>query len=429
MSPWPRGIVAFAVATATALAAAFLTVTPAVAASRAPHSSGCARPGAAGVTTTTIDDAGTQRSYRLAVPPGLGPFGLVLNFHGLGSNDVGQAIYSQLEQAGPAAGDVVVTPQGTGPQAFWNILPNLATPDDVAYAGLLIDQAERTECINPTRVYSTGISNGAGLSTLLGCRLANRLAAIAPVSGINLVPPCPHGTPLAVLAFHGNSDPVVPYNGGQLSPGLGSLPTTPVPIAVASWAARDGCARTPRAGVGRVDRRRDRLPRLSRRHPGAALHAARRRPHVAGRAGRPADVRQHEPPGRARPTSCCGSSAPTPARAPPASSQPASPIHTDFRLQNSRIPCADSSRPYPDCFTPPKGSSGNEVVIPFTNTAPASKPSMQRRCSSGSVVQAFEPSPKSVSLAERERGVEVGHAVEGGDWAEHLLAVHAHRRA
>ncbi|HEV2994114.1 MAG TPA: PHB depolymerase family esterase [Acidimicrobiia bacterium] len=242
----PRAVIGLAVATAAALAAALLTVTPAVAATPAPHSSGCAHPGAAGVTTTTIDDAGTSRSYRLAVPPGAGPFGLVLNFHGLGSNDVEQAVYSQLEQAGPAAGYVVVTPQGTGADAFWNIVPNLATPDDVAYAGLLIDQTERTECVNPTRVYSTGISNGAGLSTLLGCRLANRLAAIAPVSGINLVAACTHGTPLSVLAFHGNADPVVPYTGGQLSPGLGGLMTTPVPTAVASWAVRDGCARTPR---------------------------------------------------------------------------------------------------------------------------------------------------------------------------------------
>ena len=241
----PRGLVGLTVVIAAVLAAAVLTVTPAVAAARAPRSSGCAHPGAAGVTTTTLDDAGTLRSYRLAVPPGPGPFGLILNFHGLSSNAVEQAVYSGLEQAGPAEGYVVVSPQGTGAEAFWNILPNLATPDDVAYAGLLIDQTERTECINPTRVYSTGISNGAGLTTLLGCRLTNRLAAIAPVSGINLVAPCTHGPPLAVLAFHGNADPVVPYTGGRLTPGLGGLVTTSVPTAVASWAVRDGCRRTP----------------------------------------------------------------------------------------------------------------------------------------------------------------------------------------
>src|SRR5262249_11746004 len=34
------------------------------------------------------------------------------------------------------------------------------------------------------------------------------------------------------------------------------------------------------------------------------------------------------------------------------------PTHTVVRLQNSRMPCADSSRPYPECLTPPNGNSG-----------------------------------------------------------------------
>jgi len=242
----PRWGARLAAATSASVATAVLTISPAAAATHPPKSSGCAHPGPAGTTTASILAGSTVRTYRLAVPPGAGPFGLVLNFHGYGSNDVQQAIYSQLEQAGPAAGDIVLTPQGTGRLAGWNILPYLASPDDVAYTSQLIDWTEQTECVDPTRVFSTGISNGAGLSALLGCKLTDRLAAIAPVSGLNLVPPCPRGRPISVLAFHGTSDPVVPYTGGRLSPGLGGLVTSPVPSAVASWATRDGCRRTPR---------------------------------------------------------------------------------------------------------------------------------------------------------------------------------------
>ncbi len=36
----------------------------------------------------------------------------------------------------------------------------------------------------------------------------------------------------------------------------------------------------------------------------------------------------------------------------------AQPTHTVFRLQNSRMPSAASSRPNPECLMPPKGSSG-----------------------------------------------------------------------
>jgi hypothetical protein len=41
-------------------------------------------------------------------------------------------------------------------------------------------------------IYATGFSDGAGMSTYLGCKLSRQLAAIAPVSGVNLAEPCPH---------------------------------------------------------------------------------------------------------------------------------------------------------------------------------------------------------------------------------------------
>ena len=51
--------------------------------------------------------AGIPRQYRLAVPSepsGKRPLPLVLNFHGANSNDVAQAVVSQLEEKGPARG-------------------------------------------------------------------------------------------------------------------------------------------------------------------------------------------------------------------------------------------------------------------------------------------------------------------------------------
>jgi polyhydroxybutyrate depolymerase len=216
----------------------------------APRSAGCSQPSAPGVTTESVPFGAATRSFRLAVPPGRGPFPLVLNFHGLGSNAVQQAAYSRLEQKGPQRGFIVATPQGTEPLGFWNIVPEkVAAPDDVAYTGALLDHLEATRCVDPTRVDVTGISNGAGLSALLACRITGRLAAMAPVSGLNLVAPCPTGAPLSVLDFHGTGDPVVPYNGGGLGEGLGSLGAAlgihvyPEPDEVAAWAARDRCAR------------------------------------------------------------------------------------------------------------------------------------------------------------------------------------------
>jgi polyhydroxybutyrate depolymerase len=212
----------------------------------APRSVGCRQATVPGQTMQTITVGSTARTYRLVVPPGPGPFGLILNFHGLGSNAIEQAVYSQLEQKGPQHGFVVATPQGTGTTAFWNIIPErIVAPDDVAFTNLLIDYLKQTQCIDPTRVDVTGISNGAGLSALLGCRIASRLAAIAPVAGVNLVAPCTKGVPLSVLAFHGTGDPVVPYGGGALGGALQGFHADAIPGAVAAWATRDRCAAKP----------------------------------------------------------------------------------------------------------------------------------------------------------------------------------------
>ena len=65
-------------------------------------------------------------------------------------------------------------------------------------------------------MYATGISNGAIFSTKLACALPGRLAAIAPVAGVNGTKVCGAGTPrTSVLAFHGTADPIVPYEGGR----------------------------------------------------------------------------------------------------------------------------------------------------------------------------------------------------------------------
>ena len=235
-----------ALVAAGALALGTFGGAPAIAAPGSPRPA-CRAPAAAGVTTETIPVDGAIRSYRLAVPAGRGAKRppLILNFHGYGSNARDQAFYSQLEVKGPARGFVVATPQGTGTPAFWNILPQLAHPDDVALAAAIIDRLEVTSCVDPSRVYVTGISNGGGLTSELGCRLTRQLAAIAPVAGVNIVAGCPRGLPISVLVFHGNADGTVPYQGGDPGGLLQGDQLPSVPQAVATWADHDRCAAKP----------------------------------------------------------------------------------------------------------------------------------------------------------------------------------------
>lgn len=58
------------------------------------------------------------------------------------------------------------------------------------------------------------MSNGAMMAQRLGCELASKIAAIAPVEGTLLIPACTPTRPVPVYEIHGALDLNVPYNGG-----------------------------------------------------------------------------------------------------------------------------------------------------------------------------------------------------------------------
>ena len=261
---------------------------------RAPASKGCGRPAPSGVTTENIDVGGQPRQYLLEVPPSYRPrraTALVFNFHGLGSSMRQQAAYSGLNAKGAKAGDVVITPNGSGGALrTWRFAP--FPGNDVPFVLAVLGRIESTFCIDPHRVFATGISAGGIFSTSLACAMPGTFAAIAPVAGINATRVCAPGTPrVSVLAFHGTADPVVPYAGGPYFSGLRRSPRSgrssstttpsgtteqdrlraqfgvgdaatvvlgehararPVRTAIAGWAAFDGCGTRPK--VRRVDR-------------------------------------------------------------------------------------------------------------------------------------------------------------------------------
>ncbi|CAB9505707.1 Esterase PHB depolymerase [Seminavis robusta] len=94
--------------------------------------------------------------------------------------------------------------------------------DDVQFVADLLDDLSRHICVDTTRIYSTGISNGAMLTWTLGqdARTAPRLAGLAPMIGT------PHpdyavgkatSGRLPVIGIYGKRDDVVPPGGYQES--------------------------------------------------------------------------------------------------------------------------------------------------------------------------------------------------------------------
>ena len=187
---------------------------------------------------------GAVRPYLVALPADFDPTAptpVILDLHGYSSNKEEQAAYSQLPTKGTERGYVVVTPDGAGDPKTWDLG---AGPSDRFVADLL-EVIDARMCLDPTRVFVTGISNGSALAGFLVCRQAERFAAAAMVAA-TVPPACPDDVRRPVLIFHGTADPVVPYEGGVVrSAGAGGREAPAVEAAAQSWADHNGCRPEP----------------------------------------------------------------------------------------------------------------------------------------------------------------------------------------
>jgi polyhydroxybutyrate depolymerase len=205
-----------------------------------PPQDGCVATPTSGLLETErqIRSGGEARQYRLFIPADhASRMPLVLDLHGSGGNPERQARTSRLETLAAREGFAVATLQA-GPTRRWNVPITDDRPDDIAYVSDVITDVGSLACIDAARVYATGFSGGARMSSLLGCRLSDRIAAIAPVAGLRWPAPC-QGRPLAVLTFHGLADRQNTYDGH--AEGRGAEWEESVPEALAGWAGHNGC--------------------------------------------------------------------------------------------------------------------------------------------------------------------------------------------
>jgi polyhydroxybutyrate depolymerase len=205
----------------------------------AANRSACSLSRAPGVAEEQLVSGQRQRTYRLFVPQGYDGrtrLPLVLDLHGSGGDAAGQARNSGFEIVAARERFAVATLEAD--RARWNVPVANGRPDDVAYVSDVIDHVAARVCIDAARVYATGFSGGARMSSLLGCRLGARIAAIAPVAGLRWPAPC-EGRPVPVMTFHGLADMQNPYD--RKAPDRGAEWIESVPDALAGWARHNGC--------------------------------------------------------------------------------------------------------------------------------------------------------------------------------------------
>ena len=195
---------------------------------------------------TCFKQDGVRRCYRVYKPVGYDEsqeYPLVFAIHGRFGQGSGMDKFSDFNPVADEKGFLVCYPDGykrswaddrnTGPAYDAGI-------DDIAFFDEMINRISEDYSVNAKKIYACGMSNGAFMSVSLACHLSDRIAAVAAVAG-NMAPSpenyC-NGGPVPVLLIGGTDDPIVPYNGGEISGGSVALG---FPDTYIFWRDHNGC--------------------------------------------------------------------------------------------------------------------------------------------------------------------------------------------
>jgi polyhydroxybutyrate depolymerase len=236
-----------------------------------PHVAARPSPGCAQTTAVTAEqtltfdadkDDGTYVEQLPTTAEPRKPLPVIFDLHAYEEPGSFQVTLSGLGAYGQTQGFMTITPWLDN-QKVSQWASNVGSRD-MDWFGDLLTHVEATACVDENRVFVTGYSNGAFMTSAVACQYSSRVAAVAPIAGIQAVH-CKTHRPVPVVAFHGTADPLVHYNGtpskaaedlpapngsgeteGQEAKQLGVKgaftkgPT--IPQEAAAWARRNGCS-------------------------------------------------------------------------------------------------------------------------------------------------------------------------------------------
>ncbi|MEE4023263.1 PHB depolymerase family esterase [Gordonia sp. PKS22-38] len=168
----------------------------------------------------SVQMRGVSRRYQVHIPSiytGHIPMPLIIAYHGRAERAATFANYTGLSNL-PA---IVVYPMGLPgrkDQSAWQGAP-YASPraDDVAFTREILRDLRTRACVDRSRTFAVGRSNGGGFVALLACRMSREFAGFATVSAAvyaRSVAGCGSGPAISLIDFHGTADRTISYQGG-----------------------------------------------------------------------------------------------------------------------------------------------------------------------------------------------------------------------
>ncbi|GAB5375569.1 MAG: hypothetical protein AcusKO_20310 [Acuticoccus sp.] len=163
-----------------------------------------------------------ERRYRIALPPGEGPFGAIVYMHGYKGTAAGVMKNPAMRALAVRLGVALIAAHGE--DGDWQIrnYPGSDLADDsreITYFEALLDDVTSRFPVDPARILATGFSSGGMITWTLACHLGERFAAFLPVAGTFWapIPATCDSAPVDLLHIHGTADKVVPLEGRQIA--------------------------------------------------------------------------------------------------------------------------------------------------------------------------------------------------------------------
>lgn len=151
---------------------------------------------------------------------------ILMMLHGNGGTAENQSNLSEAPDLVAAKGVWVVLPEALN--GTWNDDPgNSIGIDDVGFLSDVVGVMTSVFQADASRIYISGLSNGAFMSERFACERSDLVAAAALISGTisgGLMNACSPATPRPIMFMDGTADPIVPYDGSRL--GVRSAPDT-----------------------------------------------------------------------------------------------------------------------------------------------------------------------------------------------------------
>ncbi|WP_240504663.1 alpha/beta hydrolase family esterase [Corynebacterium striatum] len=166
-----------------------------------------------------MEHEGKTRRYLLRIPNNYNPdvaAPVLYGFGGWEDSPENFFSYNRMGNTGATKEAIIVYPEGF--ERAWEAAPYAKTHDgeDIRFIQRILDDIDKDYRVDRSRVYAMGMSNGGGITSVLGCHAQETFAAVATVSGAfyNPVEQNCVDAPMHTLIMHGVNDRMMQYEGG-----------------------------------------------------------------------------------------------------------------------------------------------------------------------------------------------------------------------